>query len=220
MNDEQTTAPASPFAAQLELVEAERERKQQVIRRRAEGAQRCAQNDPTTANKMGWRVLDLWAQSGAVNAEAEAAGRLALLGITPPATANQWAAVAELVGVPGEQNPEVIERAALKWAANRTAPTADKPAAVIVQVSDRGFAVDGGEPISVTAMEAAILGAFAKCARPMTTAELERESGYQNPRKVLAGFVKKHAGTPFAAAVRLPGRKGGGGYFVRVVSRG
>lgn len=130
MNDEHATAPASAFAPQLDAALAEHERQQSVIRRRAAGAERCAQSDPKRAPAMGWRLLDLWAQSGAVSAEYDTAERLAALGVAPPANANQWAALAELVGVPGERNPEAIECAAFKWAAGRTATTTDKPAAV------------------------------------------------------------------------------------------
>jgi hypothetical protein len=108
-------------------------------------------------------------------------------------------------------------RAALAWhIPGEPMKPSEYPLPTIWRHGPRSFSADRRNPIVVPEVVAAILEAFLDRAGPMTTQELEVAAGYQNPRQELSRFVRKHQGTPFAEAVRMPGGKGGGGYFVRV----
>ena len=89
-------------------------------------------------------------------------------------------------------------------------PATDQP--TIFRHSLRCYSLEQRPPVTVTREEDSILTAFQKRCMPMETAELENLSGVTNPSRVM----KRLAHTFAAAAVRLPGKKGAGGYFVRV----
>jgi hypothetical protein len=72
------------------------------------------------------------------------------------------------------------------------------------------YRVGDGPPVRLTAAEADLLEAFAS--RPaMSARELVRVSGWAAARRTLARLRRSYGGL-FAGAVRMPGRKGAGGY--------
>jgi hypothetical protein len=89
------------------------------------------------------------------------------------------------------------------------------PAATILSLGNRRYAIKGAAPVIVTEREDAVLQAFLDHG-PIELPELKRLSGYgAKAPDILRQLAKKYDGT-FANAIRMPGRRGQGGYYVRV----
>jgi hypothetical protein len=88
----------------------------------------------------------------------------------------------------------------------------------IVRLADGVFQPpDDGLPVAVSATEDAVLRAF--LSRPaMILPDLADRAGVLEPGKVLARLVTRYDGR-FAPAIHRPGRRGGGGYYVRIVGQ-
>jgi hypothetical protein len=90
------------------------------------------------------------------------------------------------------------------------------PTATILKHGGRSYSAGGTEPVLVTDNENNILEAFLKAGTAMDTEELERTSGVNNVARVIGSLKTKYDGR-FAPAIRTPnGKKGSGGYFIRV----
>jgi hypothetical protein len=85
----------------------------------------------------------------------------------------------------------------------------------IVRVADNCWLPpDGGPPVAMDFSEDCVLTAF--LARPCWhLPELVRHTGVNHAHKVLARLTTKYGGR-FATAIRRPGKRGQGGYHVRV----
>ena len=77
------------------------------------------------------------------------------------------------------------------------------------------YSLDGVNRIRVTEDEDDILTAFLEAGTPMKTGELVEMSGVETVSRVLGG-LRTGYDRLFAAAIRMPGKKNTGGYFVRV----
>jgi hypothetical protein len=73
----------------------------------------------------------------------------------------------------------------------------------------------GRDPVVVTDEEHDVLTAFARKQIAMTRADIEKSANVTNAPRIMKQLAKRYHGR-FAAAVRRPGVKGKGGYFVRV----
>jgi hypothetical protein len=94
-----------------------------------------------------------------------------------------------------------------------------KPVPVIVRLADGVYAVEPGDslPLALTDAEDRVLLAFLR--RPaMSLGELVDRSGTTHAPRILARLIRKHP--EFAPCIRLPGRRGRGGYAVRILDRG
>ncbi|MBP3957790.1 hypothetical protein J8F10_21265 [Gemmata sp. G18] len=83
---------------------------------------------------------------------------------------------------------------------------------------DQGYSVNG-RPVSVTDEEHKVLQVFAEKQTAMKRSELEEAAVISNAPRVLTKLAKSYS-EAFAAAIRRPGGKGKGGYFVRVLPIG
>lgn len=79
----------------------------------------------------------------------------------------------------------------------------------------QGYSLDG-DPIALTEEEHKVLKAFAANPTAMTKPELAEAADVENVPRVLADLTKRYNGV-FGPAIRRPGRKGQGGYFIRVL---
>ena len=94
----------------------------------------------------------------------------------------------------------------------RESPESPSP---IVRVADGCYRPDGAAfPLAVSDAEDLVLSAFLR--RPaMSQGDLIDQTGLAHAHKVLARLAAKYGGA-FAAAIRLPGKKGNGGYAVLI----
>lgn len=79
----------------------------------------------------------------------------------------------------------------------------------------QGYSTNGA-PVSVTEEEHKVLQAFVLNQTSMTRSELEAAANITNAPRVLTQLEERYGGI-FAPAIRRPGRKGKGGYYVRVI---
>jgi hypothetical protein len=109
-------------------------------------------------------------------------------------------------------SPAVMEK--LKGLALRGSlvPAATDP--TIESLGNRVYRLDKGDAVVVDHNEDLVLRAFLKSAA-LDHMRLVDQSGVVNAQKILGNLTKKYEGR-FAAAIRLPKRKGRGGYFVRI----
>ena len=82
---------------------------------------------------------------------------------------------------------------------------------------NKSYSVDTGDPITVTNEEDSILQAFLDKQASMDTKELSGVSGVTNVSRTLKCLINNYGGM-FQAAVRMPSRKNGGGYYIRVTA--
>ncbi len=80
---------------------------------------------------------------------------------------------------------------------------------------DRTYSLNG-DPIVVTIEEDYVLQAFLEKPTAMTKRDLEDKSGVTNAPRVLTALTERYRGV-FKLAIRRPGAKGQGGYFIRVL---
>jgi hypothetical protein len=83
---------------------------------------------------------------------------------------------------------------------------------VVWYLGERVYRVDGCEPVAVTLQEDAVLRPFVKLPA-MDDSTLVAKSGYGHAGKILRELTKKYNGV-FAQAIRLPGGKAQGGYYI------
>jgi hypothetical protein len=93
---------------------------------------------------------------------------------------------------------------------------AKPPPPAIWHHGKRAYSIDGMNSLVVTIEEDYILQTFLKAGRAMDTREIQNESGVTNVSRVIGQLCNGY-GKVFAAAIRTPeGRKGSGGYLIRV----
>lgn len=90
--------------------------------------------------------------------------------------------------------------------------------AVIVSLGNRQYRVGSHPPVVVSENEDTVLQAFLEQAN-MDTADLIERSGVGRAARVLSDLASKYGGA-FAPAIRRPGAKGKGGYFVSIQAAG
>jgi hypothetical protein len=96
-------------------------------------------------------------------------------------------------------------------------PAPDLP--TIWHHGDGAYSRDQANPFIVTPEEHNVLETFLESGRAMETRDIAHESGVKNVSRVIRGLREKYGGQ-FAEAIRTPpeGKKGKGGYFIRVRS--
>lgn len=85
----------------------------------------------------------------------------------------------------------------------------------IVYIGNTSYRVGDQNPISVTDSEHAVLQEFLK-GESLSSRQLIDNSGNDRATRILAALTTKYDGA-FFAAIDLPGKRGNGGYFVRIV---
>lgn len=135
------------------------------------------------------------------------------------------AGIARLNLPPGRHRLVGIRRAALsaptagQAAAEAKQGEGEKPgAATIIAVGNRQYRIGSSSPVVVSENEDNVLQAFIEQAS-LDLPELAERSGVDRPARVLSDLASKYGGA-FAPAIRRPGGKGKGGYFVNIQAAG
>jgi len=89
-----------------------------------------------------------------------------------------------------------------------------EPDPTIIARGDRQYSIGDGGTVVVGVEEDAVLTAFLKQSA-METNQLKANVGYTNPGRVIRALQSKYGGR-FAPAIVTPGRKGKGGYQIRI----
>jgi uncharacterized protein YqgQ len=95
-----------------------------------------------------------------------------------------------------------------------------KPAPVMVYFGNRRYQIADGPTVMLTSSEDAVLKSFFLSAmrgpdKVLEKPELVNKSGYADAARILKRIKEKYADT-LGLAIKLPGRKGLGGYCVRI----
>jgi hypothetical protein len=104
--------------------------------------------------------------------------------------------------------------AAIQSAAENVAET---PLPTIWDHGERSYSIDRVNPILVTREEDDILQTFLDQDRAYDSTGLTTETGCKNISRAITD-LQAHYNAVFAAAIRAPGARGAGGYFIRVRS--
>jgi hypothetical protein len=102
-------------------------------------------------------------------------------------------------------------------AASLSTPTGTAPQPTIWHHGGRGYSCDGVSPYVVTDEEHKVLLAFIQSHTAMSKDDLEKAAEVYNVPRIITQLFTRHKGM-FSAAIRRPGKKGNGGYYIHVKS--
>lgn len=110
--------------------------------------------------------------------------------------------------------PPAVTRYFLKGIRTKTSTAATAKPAIIVFTGGQSYAVNG-DPVVVTDEEHKILQLFIHFGWAMTRGEIERKAEVTNAPRIIGRLVTAYRGQ-FSPAIRRPGKKGKGGYLIRI----